>query len=89
VTTTAAVFIGTCLWGSKAYYYGSFIANPAPALAYHVALWLGPGVPAAWFLLALSRRWRYERGWIDTLGMFLGLYWFLDGFIFSHVVYLY
>jgi hypothetical protein len=36
---------------------------------------LGCGVGAAWWILALSMRWRAERSWIDRLGRVLGAYW--------------
>jgi hypothetical protein len=32
-------------------------------------------VPAAWFILAWSGRWRSEPSWIDRLGRTLGAYW--------------
>lgn len=34
-------------------------------------------VLAAWALLAISGRWRRERGWIDLLGIQIGLGWIL------------
>jgi hypothetical protein len=36
---------------------------------------LGYGVAAAWLALALGRRWRPERSWIDRLGFAIGLFW--------------
>jgi hypothetical protein len=35
----------------------------------------GIAVGACWVLLALGRRWRSERSWIDRLGRLLGFYW--------------
>jgi hypothetical protein len=32
-------------------------------------------VPAAWFILAWSGRWRSEPSWIDRMGRVLGAYW--------------
>jgi hypothetical protein len=32
-------------------------------------------VPAAWFILAWSGRWKAEPSWIDRLGRILGAYW--------------
>jgi hypothetical protein len=36
---------------------------------------IGYAVAAAWLVLALNRRWRRERSWIDQLGLLLGLFW--------------
>jgi|SRR5579864_3783320 len=36
---------------------------------------VGMAVLVAWAVQALSQRWRRERGWIDSLGMILGIYW--------------
>jgi hypothetical protein len=36
---------------------------------------VGSAVAVAWLLLALGRRWRHERGWIDGIGVILGCYW--------------
>ena len=35
----------------------------------------GTAVLVAWLILALSGRWRRERGWIDAVGLVLGLVW--------------
>lgn len=35
-------------------------------------------VASAWTLLALSGRWRREPGWLDALGIGLGVFWLLD-----------
>jgi hypothetical protein len=35
----------------------------------------GIAISACWALLALGRRWRSERSWIDRLGRLLGVYW--------------
>jgi hypothetical protein len=32
-------------------------------------------VAVAWLLLTLSGRWHRERGWIDWLGLSLGVWW--------------
>lgn len=37
--------------------------------------WAAPAVAGAWLVLALSGRWRPERGWIDRLGRALGASW--------------
>jgi hypothetical protein len=37
----------------------------------------GSAVAMAWTVLALSRRCRRERGWIDAFGMILGCYWII------------
>ncbi len=36
---------------------------------------VGPAVAGAWFVLALSGRWRADGGWIDRLGRLLGCCW--------------
>ena len=36
---------------------------------------VGPTVAGAWLLLALSGRWRADRGWMDRLGRLLGACW--------------
>ena len=36
---------------------------------------VGPTIAGAWLLLALSGRWRSDRGWMDRLGRFLGSCW--------------
>jgi hypothetical protein len=41
----------------------------------------GGAVAAGWAILALGRRWRPERSWIDRLGAALGAYWILFGTI--------
>jgi hypothetical protein len=42
---------------------------------------VGLAVATAWVILLLSRRWRFERGWIDTLGVILGCYWIVGALI--------
>jgi hypothetical protein len=37
--------------------------------------WAAPAVAGAWSVLALSGRWRPERGWIDRSGRLLGASW--------------
>ncbi len=36
---------------------------------------VGPAVIGAWLVLAIGRRWRSERGWIDRSGRLLGIFW--------------
>jgi hypothetical protein len=33
---------------------------------------VGGAVAASWGILALSRRWQAERGWVDRVGQILG-----------------
>ena len=40
-----------------------------------VVLRISVAVPAAWFILAWSGRWRSEPSWIDRTGRVLGAYW--------------
>ncbi len=40
----------------------------------HAAIAVG----SAWALLALSGRWRREPGWLDLLGVVLGVFWLVD-----------
>ena len=37
--------------------------------------WAAPAVAGAWLVLALSGRWRPDRGWIDRSGRMLGASW--------------
>jgi hypothetical protein len=47
--------------------------------------WAVTAVVGSWLALAISRRWRPERSWIDRAGRILGLYWaFL--FVTQHVI---
>jgi hypothetical protein len=43
-------------------------------------------VAMAWMMLLLSRRWRFEQGWIDTLGIILGGFWIVDSLIVIYFV---
>ena len=36
---------------------------------------VGPTIAGAWILLAVSGRWRADRGWMDRLGRLLGCCW--------------
>jgi hypothetical protein len=38
-------------------------------------------VAAAWAILALSRRWRSDRSWVDRLGTVYGVYWIAHPFL--------
>lgn len=43
--------------------------------------WAAPAVAGAWFVLALSGRWRADRSWLDRLGRAIGASWLiLDAF---------
>lgn len=58
------------------YQAGLFGSNPADWLI--AGIWtqrIGFSVAAAWLTLALNRRWRPERGWIDRMGRVLGWLW--------------
>lgn len=39
--------------------------------------WADTAVVGSWLALAIARRWRPERSWIDRTGRALGLYWVL------------
>ena len=58
------------------------LASPRPDIPFSFqTLWIivsmrvGPTVLGAWLLLALSGRWRADRGWMDRLGRLLGCCW--------------
>lgn len=40
-----------------------------------IASWAAPAVAGAWLVLILSGRWRPNRGWLDLIGMALGVGW--------------
>jgi hypothetical protein len=40
-----------------------------------IASWAAPAVAGSWLVLALSGRWRPDRGWLDRLGRALGAGW--------------
>jgi hypothetical protein len=42
---------------------------------------VGFAVGMSLVILALSKRWRYEHGWIDALGMVFGCYWALGALV--------
>jgi hypothetical protein len=42
---------------------------------------IGPAVATIWIALALSWRWRPERGWIDVLGRIIGWLWIVFMFV--------
>jgi len=41
----------------------------------------GPAVAAAWLVLAVTRRWKAERSWIDRLGRAVGVCWVVAAFV--------
>lgn len=41
----------------------------------------GPAVAAAWLMLAVTRRWKAERSWIDRLGRAVGVCWLVAAFV--------
>jgi hypothetical protein len=49
-----------------------FAGAPSPA---------GFAVATSLVILALSKRWRHEHGWIDALGMVFGCYWALSALV--------
>ncbi len=46
---------------------------------------IGFAVIASWVALALARRWRSERGWIDRAGRAVGLLWIVLLFLRFHL----
>jgi hypothetical protein len=42
---------------------------------------VGFGVLCAWFTLAVGRRWRADKGWLDRSGRALGVAWIVDGLL--------
>jgi hypothetical protein len=56
---------------------------PLGGLAEELPAPVGRVVATSWMILLLSRRWRFERGWIDMLGVILGCYWIVSASSFS------
>ena len=44
---------------------------------------LGYAVASSWIVLALSGRWRAERGWIDCIGTLIGILWIFSCLAFN------
>jgi hypothetical protein len=44
-------------------------------------MFIGLAVLASWMTLALGRRWRAERSWVDRFGRAAGFYWIMTGLL--------
>jgi hypothetical protein len=75
-----AVFLGPVIAADR------FLEVATNGLVEFLPTPVGGAVAMAWMILALSQRWRYEPGWIDTLGMMLGCYWVLGALIFIYLI---
>lgn len=86
LATVAAVVASLACWGLLALptlfgsriFVDSMVSQfyPIPFRAFNFLLTaVGHSVLAAWSVLALSRRWRPERSWIDRSGRALGVGW--------------
>jgi hypothetical protein len=85
---TVAIIAGLCRPVLSTLHAQFFAAGQAarPFRFYHnfwylYGLPVGPAVAAIWIALALSGRWRAERGWIDVLGRVIGWLWIVFMFV--------
>lgn len=60
----------------------AFFAISHPALILPGFLLTSLALPLSWGLLAVTRRWRPEKSWIDRLGRVLGVCWWIVSWIY-------
>jgi hypothetical protein len=79
--TVVAVWITMFLNELVRYRKDIFLQDPAMlAICVGNAAWCestASAIVAAWALLAMSSRWRHEKGWIDSAGLLLGVFWLM------------
>lgn len=56
-------------WGGPSPMFGLW------RITYFIPIHVGYSVAGSWLMLALTRRWRPEAGWIDRAGRILGIGW--------------